>query len=245
MRGKILLIACAMRVEASIFINCLEDVVVKIIGNFCFYEGLYNDIRIVVLISGPGIVNMASGITIAIREYNPSAVLNYGVVGAIGENIHQGDIVIGNKCMNTGSYMTGKIDKGLGVDFNKWNFITFTDGDKDRLVLWDADKEFVSNILEIKDNYKNGNVFLGVIGSSDVWDKEHDKLVMFRNDYGIIAMDMECISVYQISNMFNIPSISVKVVSDNSILDEEYDKSVLDKSKYFMMLILDNICDNL
>lgn len=245
MKNNTLLVACAMRVEADVFINSLDNIKEVKIGNFYFYEGNYEGCNVVVLISGPGVVNMASALTIGINCYNPSCVFNYGVVGGIGEDIHQGDIIVCNECMNLGSYMTGKISKGNGININKWDFMTFTDGGIDELVIWKCDNELLDLVIDMKDSYDNWNVLVGRIGSSDVWDKEYDKLVMFRDKYDIMVEDMECISVYQVSNMFNVPCLSVKVVSDNAILGEGYDKSVLDKSKEFIVLILEKLCDNM
>lgn len=245
MDSKTLLVACAMMKEAEVFINSLDNVKDIKIANFSFYEGIYDECRIVVLVSGPGIIDMASGLTIGINKYHPSCIFNYGVVGGIGNNIHQGDVIICNECLNIGSYMTCSLCKGEGVDINKWDFITFTDGGIDEFLVWKCDNKLLSLISNIKNNYDNGNVFVGRIGSSDSWDKEYDKLVMLRDKYDIICEDMECISVYQVSNMFDIPCLSVKVVSDNAILLEYYDKSVLDKSKDFIINILQVFCDKL
>lgn len=244
MKSKTLLVACAMRVEADVFISELDSIRESKFGNFSFYEGMYKNCKVVVLVSGPGVVNMASALTIGINRYNPDMVFNYGVVGGIGKDIHQGDIIICNECMNLGSYMTGKIDKGNGIDINQWEFMTFTDGDTDELVIWKCDNELLNLVIDMKDSYDKGNVLVGRIGSSDVWDKEYDKLIMLRDKYDIMVEDMECISVYQVSNMFNIPCLSVKVLSDNVILGEEYDKGVLDRAKEFIKLILHMICDN-
>lgn len=43
--------------------------------------------------------------------------------------------------------------------------------------------------------------------------------------YRIICEDMESISIYKIANMYNIPVISVKIISNNEILNEKYDRN--------------------
>jgi len=236
------LVACAMKVEADIFINKLVNVNEVSMYGFKFYEGVYNDLNVVILVSNPGLVNMSSALSLAIIHYNPGIIFNFGVVGGIGENIHQGDVIICNECLNIGSYLTGILSEGMGVDIHKWEFLTFTDGDIDKLVFYKANAELLMLISKFKDRYLNGNFYIGRIGSSDVWDREYDKLLMLRNEYDIICEDMECVSVYQVAGNFNIPTISLKVVSDNYFLGEVYDKNILVKSADFVYFIFDNIC---
>ena len=241
-KNRCILIACAMKVEASVFLDKLNIINERKIGNFSFYESSCNDYSIVILVSNPGLINMASAISFGINLYNPCIILNYGVVGAFCDNIHQGDIIIGDECINIGSYLSGVMDKNMGVDINNWNLMSFTDGDVDDLVVFNADSHLLMLINSKKNDYQFGRVWNGRIGSSDVWDREYDKLMMLKNKYNVICEDMECVSVYQIAFNFSIPVISIKVVSDNIILNEKYDKEVLLKSYDFIFDFLFFLC---
>lgn len=52
--------------------------------------------------------------------------------------------------------------------------------------------------------------------------------------YGAICEDMECISIYTASNLYKIPVISIKGISNNEILGKEYDYSVSRKVQIFV-----------
>ena len=64
------------------------------------------------------------------------------------------------------------------------------------------------------------------MGSGDVWNNEKDRLLWLSEKYDIICEDMETISTYQIGLKFNIPTIGIRILSNNLLLGEEYDKSV-------------------
>jgi adenosylhomocysteine nucleosidase len=76
-------------------------------------------------------------------------------------------------------------------------------------------------------------VHVGTLGSGDVWDKETDRILMLNKKYGTLCEDMESIGIYTVSNMFNIPVIGIRIVSNNEILEEEYDRSIGRKSQEF------------
>ena len=83
--------------------NADENVVDKIYS-LLKEEGYTNEPHIIeftVLISKYGSVFITG-------NYNPEIILNVGLAGAHSADIHTGDIVIGEKCLNTGSYKTLK-----------------------------------------------------------------------------------------------------------------------------------------
>lgn len=55
---------------------------------------------------------------------------------------------------------------------------------------------------------------------------EADRIMFLHKKYGILCEDMESISVYTISNLYNVPVISIRVISNNEILNEEYERDL-------------------
>ena len=44
---------------------------------------------------------------------------------------------------------------------------------------------------------------------------------------------MESIAIYTVANQYKIPVISIKVISDNALLKEEYDRTLSIKAQEF------------
>ena len=55
---------------------------------------------------------------------------------------------------------------------------------------------------------------------------EADRIIYLHKKYGILCEDMESTSVYTISNLYNVPVISIRVISNNEILNEEYERDL-------------------
>ncbi len=177
---------------------------------------------------------MSSMISIAIVNYDISTIINYGMVGAYENNIHKKDLIIGSECININSYITANLT--TGIDINLWNLVTFTDGGKDELIIYNANSMLLDTIKKVK--YEDSNVILGRIGSGDVWDKEHEKIRLLRDKYKVCCEDMESVAIYQLATKYNIPCISIKGVSNNEILNENYDDSVLNNLVNYVILFI-------
>ena len=98
-------------------------------------------------------------------------------------------------------------------------------------------------LLDVANNieYEYGNVILGKIGSGDVWNREVDRILYLNDTYDIVVEDMESISVYNLCYKYNIPCISFKVISDNSLIGEEYNREVGIYLQEFICEYIDNI----
>ena len=66
MKEKTILIQVAMEIEAEALQKKLINVQEKTIHGYKFYEGTINNYKIVILLSGVGLINASSAITIAI-----------------------------------------------------------------------------------------------------------------------------------------------------------------------------------
>ena len=225
MSDRPIVIHSAMSIEIKFLIEKLDNLTEMQLGNYIFYEGYIYKYPIVICVSGVGTVNTAGSIMHVIEKYNPLCVINIGIVGSCDKNIHQNDLIIGNRCLNINSYKTSYRSKGEGSDYKNWEYITFKEG-VDELLYWDADKVLLRIANDMVDRYFYGSCFKGVIGSGDCWNDEVDRVIFLNDKYKVSCMDMECISIYMLCNVFKVPCISFKVVSDNIILGESYDRGV-------------------
>lgn len=218
MRDSVILVAVAMRNELDVVLKNYDYVEKKIDG----VEFLEINDKLVFMLSGVGTVKMAYAMGIAVSNYSISKVVNYGIAGGIGRDIHKNDIVIVSECMNVGSYRGACMNQGL--DVVKREYITFVDGGKDELVVYRSSKMLEEWAREFFVGAK-----VGRIGSGDIWNRENDVIVHLRDKYVVVVSDMESVSLYQICTGLGIDVIAIKVISDNSLLGESYDRDVLKK----------------
>lgn len=219
-----ILVVVAMEVEVKVLLNKLGSYVVKEVKGFTFYEAFINDKRVIILLTGVGVIRASSAMMVGIMEYNPSRIINYGIGGAMSHDIHTKDIIIGTSVSNINSYRTSELKAGEGSIPNNWELLTFLSGEVDRYIEYSTDSkllELVSNI-----SYDNGNIIYGKIGSGDIWNREVDRILYLNDKYNIVVEDMESISIYSVASWYNIPVISIKIISDNSLIGEEYNRDV-------------------
>lgn len=227
-----ILIQIAMEIESS-FIDLLEEREEIEINKYKFYKGKINNKNIVVSISKVGVINSASSLTIALLKFNPKYIINAGIAGASDKNLHIKDLVVATNCVNINSYKTKYYKEGEGIHPETWELLTFISGETDRFIDYKSD-DF---LLEQSKNL-NYNIRYGTIGSGDVWNSEADRKLLLNEKFHILCEDMEAISTYTIANTNNIPVISLKMISDNFLTGEEYDRNV---GKYLQEVIYNYI----
>ena len=237
MNRPILIIAAMEDAELNILKDKLNNVE-RIENKVCtFIEGEMFGKQIVLCASDIGLINAAASLTLAIEKYNPIAVINEGLAGGYGENVHTGDIVVGLDAINITSYETDK--KKLGEGIRQENeLVNFLIDEKNHLVPQNGDKKLIALTKEVVKNMNGQIIHFGRIGSGDVWNKEADKIMHLHNKYGIICEDMETVSIYSVANKYNIPCISIRAISNNEMLDEEYDKTTGTLVQEFVCRIL-------
>ena len=64
---------------------------------------------------------------------------------------------------------------------------------------------------------------------------------MLNQKYGTLCEDMEANAVYTVANQFNVPVIGIKIVSNNEILGESYERSAGAKSQEFSYELIKKI----
>lgn len=244
MNKKPILIQFAMEVESQELLKKIDNLEELEINNYKFYKGNINNYPIVISLSKVGLIHTSSSLTIAIKEFNPQIIINTGIAGATDRNIHIGDIIIGKSCININSYRTSILKEGEGTNPKKWELLTFLSGEEDRLIEKQANETLLKLAKEQTTN-SHGEIYLGKIGSGDVWNREVDRILYLNKKYQILCEDMESIATYTIGNQQNIPTISIKMISDNSITGEEYNREVGKYLNDYILNYIKTIIDNI
>ena len=175
METRPIVVIAAMQEEANFLINKLKNTKCESVGVYKFYEGFINNYPIVICESLVMSINAAVATYIAIEKYKPIAILNEGTAGAHGKDIHKGDIVIGEKCINITSCKTPNKNKGEGSNSLDWNLVSFISGEEDKLEYQYGDKRLINIAKQV--TYTEGMVYFGTIGSGDVWNNETDRIL--------------------------------------------------------------------
>ena len=220
---KVILIAVAMKNELNTFLEKVENFEKREIDGIDFYEGQLLDKKIVCMLTGIGTINTSYAFGIAISNFNIDFVINYGIAGGIGENVHKNTIVAVEDCFNVSSYRTSELNHG--TDNFKWEYLTFVDDGADNLTIYNSDENLLNKLKEC-------DPIMPIVrcGSGDIWNREKDVILNLKNNYSVDVADMECVSLYRLCNKLNIPVISFKAISDNVILSEDYDRNILDNT---------------
>ena len=226
MEKRPIVVIGALNSEIKYLVEMLESCDIETRSIYKFYKGYIKNYPVVIAKSEVGLVNASSCLTLAIEMYNPLCIVNAGTAGGIIENRHKKDIIIAKECFNIISSKTPYKELGEGSNSCEWDLMTFTDGGDDEKRLYKTNRKLVEIALSQKDRYEHGNVYTGVVGSADVWNREKDKLKYLSEKHNVSCEDMELVAVYAVAQNYNIPAIGIKIMSDNELLGEEYEPAV-------------------
>lgn len=245
MEKQPILIVGAMNSEIDYLINKIEECKVTEKIGYKFFEGFIKSYPVVLVKTNIGLVNAATATTLAIEKYNPVFILNEGTAGGITENRHKKDIIIGNEVFNINSYKTPYKELGEGSNSCDWELMMFTDGKLDEKTIFKSDERLANLAYSLSKEYKHGNVYMGVIGSGDVWNREKDKLKFLDEVHNVSCEDMEAIAIYTVAKSYKIPVLSIKIMSDNELLGEEYEPKVGLYVQEFCYKVINKMIENI
>lgn len=245
MKERPILLIGALKGEINYLIEMLEGCEIESKGIYKFYNGFINDYPVVIAKSEVGLINATSCLTLAIETYNPICIVNEGTAGGIIENRHKKDIIIAEDCFNILSSKTPYKELGEGSNSCDWDLMTFTDGENDEKKVYKSDERLTKIALSVKEKYEHGNVYTGIVGSADVWNREKDKLKYLADKHNVSCEDMELIAIYTIAKNYNIPAVGIKIMSDNELLGEEYEPAVGQYCQEYTYEVLKELVKNI
>ena len=224
MERRPILIQGAIDIEINYLIDILENKEEIRIGTYKFFKGTIDGYPVVVSKTKIGQTNAGASTAIAILKYNPILIINQGTAGGHGREIHTKDIVIGKDYINLTAFRIEKREEGEGADLDGWEMRAFY-ADKQHHIYNMADERLFKLASKLKDEYKVGKVFEGRIGSGEIWNREPDRIMYIHDTYNTICEEMETGAVYTIAKNFEVPVIGIRVITNNEVLEELYDRS--------------------
>lgn len=184
---------------------------------FLFYITHIEDTEFIIELTRMGMTNAAVATTVAIYEFRPDCIINQGTAGAQVSDLRSGDIVIGKDAVHVHSLEMMKRDFGQGMSPKDWIGM--------QTEYLPADEKLVHMFEEgIGTGTKTGKVVCGTLGSGDLFSKEKDRIVWLHDKFGSLSEDMESFAVYSACRDCGVPCVALRVISNNELLDEDYDK---------------------
>jgi adenosylhomocysteine nucleosidase len=221
----------AMDVEIRKLAGALENVTEEKVSGWTFWRGTIDGYPVVVSKTLKGLSNAAAATALAAELYHPVAIINQGTAGGHQPDLHVYDIVLGLDAVNLGSFKTGYRARGEGSTFAEWNPLDLmrSDGsagqDPNARVMrrFRGDEGLLAAARNARGTYRKGRVVEGVIGSSEIWNSELDRIQHFHDTFGTTAEEMETASAAQIAGLFQIAFLGIRVVSNNITNGGTYD----------------------
>jgi adenosylhomocysteine nucleosidase len=78
----------------------------------------------------------------------------------------------------------------------------------------------------------------GVIGSSEVWNEEADRIAFLRRTFGTSVEEMETASAAQVARLYGIPFLGIRVVTANVTNGGAYDPKTADACQDFALSVV-------
>ena len=213
----------AVDTELTPLIEALGNPEPRTIHGYHFWEGAVAGRRVVVSRTEVGMVHAAVATTLLIREFEPSVILNQGTAGAVDPDLRVGDIVLGAKSAPFGAVRTANREHGRGVELDAWEPLPRLLRQGDERVPYTefvADTHLLSTAKSTP--YQGGRLIEGTVGSADQWNREIDKLLWAHETFGIASEDMESAAVHQTAQIFGVPFLAIRIISNSEHSDPEF-----------------------
>jgi adenosylhomocysteine nucleosidase len=217
-----LVVQGAMQIEVETLATRLEQATVDRVGEWTFWRGTVDGYPVIVSKTLKGMSNAAAATVIAVQKYQPGSIINQGTAGGHDPDLQLYDIVIGSRSVNLGAFKSPFKAAGAGSHPLEWKPLNLTAADgsaaTDRgggLAGFDGDPALMATARAQKASYSRGRVVEGVIGSSDLWNDEVDRVLALHRMYGTTVEEMETASAAQVAAQMGTPFLGIRVVSDN------------------------------
>lgn len=200
----------AMSEEVQGFKKRLSNLDEERIGNLVFYTGVMYGKDIVLLETGIGKVNAAIGATLMIEAFDVEEIIFTGVAGGINEDLDLGDVVISRDLIQH-DFDTSAFGDKLGVIPRMDNSV------------FRADDELIELAVNAGKKLNGKKVIVGRILSGDQFIASPEKIAFLKKEFNGDCAEMEGAAVGHVCQIFDIPFVVVRTMSDKANSDAHTD----------------------
>ena len=241
-----ILIQGAMDSEICHLLHSLDKYHEEDLFGFSFFIGTYQSYPVIVSKTYQGMTNAAASTMLAIEHYSPALIINQGICGGHSPALHRGDILLGKEIMNYSNLKIGKTDssnplrgcESIGCEvFSPASPATSAK----KATCFYSHPALLAIAQNCPHPVATGHIITGKIASADAWMDRKDLISLMNKTFGTCGEDMETASVAQLCHCFGIPFLSIRMLSNTRVYDEEYDETVAETLQEFTMKIVDEI----
>lgn len=196
----------AMPQEVMLLTEQLDAPQKQTVAGITWVSGVLNDTPVVVMQCGIGKVNAAIGATLLIERFSPSAIINTGSAGGIGENLSVGDTVIGESVSHH------------DVDVTAFGYAI---GQMAQMpVNYPSAKSLMVVAQQVLSDMSDKRIHCGQIVSGDCFVNNREHFALIRKNFPTaLAVEMEAAAIAQTCYRFDVPFIVIRAISD--LADEQ------------------------
>lgn len=224
----------AMDEEINIFLEYFKPQEKILIGGFDFHIANYFDNKIIISKTEIGLINASMATTIAILNFKPDLVINQGCAGSHTVDLKIGDLIIAEKSVYINNFNTIPRRKNEGSDSLSWLPST------KRSYIIDSTSKYVEIANNINCWY---NKYVGTIGSGDMFSREFDRINYLHKLFGEHSEDMESVAVFKVCEKFGVNRIGFRIISNNELLGEEFERSTCQTVQRFSIDFVEKITE--
>lgn len=188
------------------------------IGPFSFWRGTIGPHRVAVSLTGQGLLNCTTATVLGIEEFQPRLIVNQGTSGAQAPYLTLHDIIVGERALDYGNFITPVLRAGGGSRPLDWTPVPqrLRHPTTSELLVHAEGFRGDAGALAVAMRTRNpmGRVFAGTIGSAHEINLELDRVRWSHRVFGMDVEEMESGHVAAIAHAYGIRYIAFRVVSD-------------------------------
>ena len=228
-----IMISGAMDVETELMIAALDNRQEYKIGAWRYVSGEYKNCPLIISVTEIGCGNAAASTALGIEKFKPSAVINQGTAGAHHRNIHRRDIIIGVASFDISAHILDNDGKKL---FGSYVYDE-TGGVFNQKIDFPADPQLLDAAREAGRNYTSGKIYEGKIATANSWHKKKSAIRRLNKQFNSLCEEMETAAVAQICYDYDVPFLGVRIISNNELTGEPFDRNIGELCQSFALEI--------
>lgn len=206
----------AMACEVEALLANMKESKVEEVAGLAFHCGTLEGVQCVVAECGPGKVNAAVCAQIMVLAYKPRLVINVGIAGGVGPDVHIGDLVVAAACVQH-DFDTTAMGDPLGT-----LFIRHYGKDSEDIMLLPCCEKAAGVLLEEARSIYGGAHF-GVICTGDIFVADKERNRFLEEKFQAQAVEMEGAAIAQVCYMNGVRCAVLRAISDGANDDSPMD----------------------
>lgn len=211
-----LLIQGALDTELAPLVDALAGSRETRLHAWTFWAGHIGRQQVVVSRTDMGPINAAAVTALAIREFQPKAIINQGTAGGHNRALKLWDIVLGEKTTDYAAFSALHAGAGEGQNPEAWKPVPHrlrpNGGDPVAYPFFPGDNRLLKAAARIPN--PRGRVVTGNIGSAYQFNRQIDHIDWIHRTYGTDSEDMESAYAAGTALAMGVPFLAIRIISD-------------------------------